>query len=87
MSHVKCSQCGESVRWSAKRGSRLRDTPCPYCGGTLQGRVVPCPTKGHKFGLCVVCGKKRLHGRPCWYHDKADVAAAIAAAQVKGGVA
>ena len=87
MSRAKCSACGRSVRWSAKRGSRLRDTPCPFCGGMLQGRVLHTATKGKHFGRCCVCGLKRLEGRPCWYHTSEELAKAYTAAALKGGAA
>lgn len=87
MSNATCASCKRNVRWSATGGARLRDTPCPYCGGALQGRVTHTATKGKHFAPCPVCGTKRIEGRPCWYHSKEALAAAIAAKQREGGAA
>lgn len=31
-----CQKCGEVVYWSARRGTKLTDLRCPYCGGVLK---------------------------------------------------
>lgn len=33
---AKCEKCGEEVRWHNYRGVRLKDIPCPKCGGRLR---------------------------------------------------
>lgn len=31
-----CQKCWETVYWSARRGTKLADLRCPYCGGVLK---------------------------------------------------
>lgn len=33
---VVCQKCGETLYWSAQRGTKLADLRCPYCGGVLK---------------------------------------------------
>lgn len=85
MKTVQCPHCKHLVNWNADRGRRLCDTPCPFCAQPLAKRVVATPTKGKRFGACVVCGRKRLEGDPCWYHSKEAVAAALTRSSTEGG--
>ena len=36
MAWAICKNCGCPVSWPAKRGHRLKDYPCPKCGGSLR---------------------------------------------------
>ena len=33
MARAICMSCNKVYKWSAIRGFKLRDAPCPYCGG------------------------------------------------------
>lgn len=87
MKTIKCEHCKREMRWSGGRGKRPSDTPCPFCGEKLATRPHPRPSLGKRYGNCPVCGLRRLENRPCWWHSKEAIAAAIAAKQREGGAA
>jgi hypothetical protein len=74
-----CNDCRTETRVALRRGTRLADSRCS-CGGPLQRArsAGPSASAGKRFGRCPVCGKKRLEGRPCFYHAKEEVGQAVA---------
>lgn len=64
MPTVICEDCQKEHHWRAQRGARLADQRCE-CGGRLRraaGRS-DTTTKGQRYALCGVCGRKTLHAR------------------------
>lgn len=87
MRNVQCEHCQAVVSFTGARGRRVCDTDCPRCGRRLKAGIKARPTKGKRFGQCMVCGQKRLEGRTCAWHSLAAIAAAQAAKEREGGAA
>lgn len=84
---INCQHCNRPHRFHGSKRYPFYTLPCPFCGEPLMKRNHPHPTAGKRFGKCVVCGRRRLHGAPCWYHDVTAIAAAMARAYEEGGAA
>ncbi len=59
-----CEDCQKEHHWRAQRGARLADLRCE-CGGRLRRAAGQSgtTTKGQRYTLCGVCGRKTIHGR------------------------
>jgi len=64
MATAVCTSCGKEQRWSATRGSRLSDLVSPCCKAPMRGKTAgrPTATKGKKFHVCLVDGRRFMGG-------------------------
>lgn len=62
MARAICEKCGETVRWSAGRGSRLADLRHTECGGSLRSLTAGQSRRPGPIRTCAACGRE-LRGR------------------------